>query len=212
MPRLGCRHPGVCWSSEPRMESKHLVALPNRAVAPGPGAERERRRDRITTRSRRLLKASGPAPHLKTLPLHAPRPCQRLAHSVALEHIRLPHGRAEGHRSQLLAAPTPPASSRVSTAALYSGRSQAGIRGSSASVGVQLFAPAAISSRPSRFCVLKGSETESHQGPRRRIPARHTPDGRGVLSSPGPTVSRNHGQAHAAQPNPSMQRTRCARR
>ena len=63
MPRLGCRHPGVCCSSDTRMESEHLVELPNRAVAPRPGVGKERRRDRGAPRSRRLLGTSGRTPH-----------------------------------------------------------------------------------------------------------------------------------------------------
>ena len=60
---------------------------------------------------------------------------QQLAHFVALEPIGLLQAGAEGHRSQLLAAPILPASSLVSTASIYSERSPVGIRGSSASGG-----------------------------------------------------------------------------
>ena len=213
MPRLGCRHPDVRCSSETRMESRHRVKLPNRAVAPRRDAGRERKRDRVATRSRRHLGAFGLAPHLKALPRHAPRPCQPLAHFVALEHIGFQHGGAEGQRSEFRAAPTLPASSRVSTAAIYSGRSPAGIRGPSAFVGGQLFAPASNCCRTALLSVLKGSETGGHQRPRLPSSARHTANGRRALSDLGPTgVSSNHGPAHAAQPNPSMQRTRYARR
>ena len=98
---------------------------------------------------------------------------------------------------------------RPSTAAVL----QPAFVDSSAFVGGQLFAPASSCCRPSRISVLKGSEIGGHQRPRLPSSARHTPNGRSASSDLAPTgVSSNHGRAHAAQPNPSMQRTRYARR
>jgi hypothetical protein len=200
------------------MESEHLIEFPERAVAPGPSVGKERKRGRgapAVSSSRGYLRADTSL-HRPASPFARPRAnlsrtlwrsntsgsctaaprgtgCSSspLRHSLRLHGFLLRPSTAGVHRPAFGALRLP----------------------SEVQLFVQLFAPASISYRPSRLSVLKGSETESHQGPRRRIPARHTPDGRGALSSPGATgVSRNHGHAHAAQPNPSMQRTRCARR
>ncbi len=158
------------------------MALPNRAVAPGPvGAKNEvGTGSPLSPRSRHLLGTVGPTSHPSALPLHSSDPCLPLAHFVALEHIGFLHARAEGHRSHFLAAPTLHASSRVSTAAIYSGRSPVGIRGSSASGEVQLFAPASIACRPWRISVLMGSGRGSTTEPRLRIPSRLAPEGPGA--------------------------------
>jgi hypothetical protein len=146
MLRLGYRHPGFRCSSETCMESEHLVELPNRAVAQESDLGNERGRPTGSTLGLvsawvPLAVASVCRPAvLRPRPGPANRPaspcawlsCRPLAHFVALEITRLLHVGPEGNRSLFLAPPTLPASSRVSTAATYSGRSPASIRGTSA--------------------------------------------------------------------------------
>ena len=214
MLRLGCRHPGVRCSSESRMESKHLMELPDRAVAPGPGVGKERRRDRG------VLSVSSSPGHLPAdRALHHPAfPCARLSTRLSRTSWRsntpgsctaAPRGTGRSSSPPryclrlhgfLLRPPT----ARVRRPALVALRLP---------WGVQLFASASDPSRPWHLSVLKGSETGSHQEPRLRTSSRHAPESPGAIADPGRAgASINHGQAHAAQPNPSMQRTRCARR
>jgi hypothetical protein len=155
---------------------------PRRAVAPQPDGGREPGGHRQHPRSPELLGSFGCQPallsHLFTseartnsspyLPVRL-APEQPLAHFVALEHIRLPHVSAEGHRSLARTVPTLPASSLISTAAIYSGRSSAGIRGTSASRGCT------FASRPTKARNARAPEsTQSMSGPRPTT-ARTTP-------------------------------------
>ena len=147
MLRLGSRHSGLRWSSETRMDSEHLVELPNRAAAPESGRRKERAGPAgsplglvsswvplaVASLCRPAVLRHRPTPTNRPASPCAWPSCQPLAHFVALEHITLLHVGPEGNPSLFLAAPTLPASSQVSTAAIYSGRSPARIRGTSAS-------------------------------------------------------------------------------
>jgi hypothetical protein len=214
MPRLGCRHPGVRCSSESRMESKHLVDLPDRAVAPGPGVGQERRRDRgvlLVSSSPGFLPA-GRSPHPPAFP-------------SAMFRTRLSRTSCRSNTPSYSTA-APRGTGRSSSPPRFCLRvhgfllrpSTAGVRrpafvAPQLPAGMQLFAPASVSSRPWRVSVLKRSEPGSHQEPRLRIPSGHPPEGPSAITDTGRTgSSNNRGQTHAAQPNPSMQRTRSARR
>ena len=214
MLRLGCRHPGVRCSSESRMESKHLVELQDRAVAPGSGVGKERKRDRGVF-------SVSPSPE------H--RPAGRSSHRPVCPCSRPSTGRSRtswrSNKSGYCTA-APRGTARRSSPRRYSLRlhwfllrpSKARVRRPAIVAlrlpgGVQLFSSASEPSRPWRLSVLKSSETGHHQEPRPRTLSRHAPEHPGATAEPGRAgASINHGQAHAAQPNPSMQRTRCARR
>jgi hypothetical protein len=117
------------------MESEHLVELPNRAVAPEPDLGNDRGRPvgsilglvsawvplAVASLCRPAVLRPRPEPTHRPASPCAWRSCQPLAHFVALEHTRLSNVSAEGHRSQFRTVPVLPASSRVSTAANYSG-------------------------------------------------------------------------------------------
>ena len=214
MLRLGCRHPGVRCSSESRMESKHLMELPDRAVAPGPDVGKERRRDRS------IFSVSSSPGHL---------PANRSAHRLSFPCARLStrHSRTSWRSNTPGYCTTAPRGTGCSSSShryclrlhgLLLRPSTARLRRPAAVAlrlpwGVQLFASASDSSRLWHLSVLQGSETGSHREPRPRTASRQVPESPGAIAHPGRTgASINHGQAHAAQPNPSMQRTRFARR
>ena len=214
MPRLGCRHPGVRCSSESRMESKHLVELPDRAVAPGLGVGKERKRDRGVSS---VSSSPGHLPANRS-PHRPAFPCARLSTRLSRTSWR---SNAPGY-----CATAPRGTGRSSSPHQCCLRlhgfllrpSTAGVRRPTSVAlrlpgGVQLFASASDPNRPWHLSVLKSSETGYPQEPRLRTSSRHAPKSPGTLADPGSTgASINHGHAHAAQPNPSMQRTRYARR
>ena len=200
--------------SESRMESKHLVELPDRAVAPGPGVGKEPRRDRgvLSVSSPPGFLPAGRSPHRPAFP------CARLRTRLSRTSWRsntpgyctaAPRGtgrRSSPHRHCLrlhwfLLRPSTARARRPAIVALR-------LPG-----GVQPFASASAPCRPWRLSVLKSSETGRHPEPRPRTSSRHAPEHAGAVADLGRAGAFiNHGQAHAAQPNPSMQRTRCARR
>ena len=196
------------------MESKHLVELPDGAVAPGPGVGKERRRDRGV-----FSVSSSPGQLPADRSLHRPAfHCARLSTRLSRTSWRSntpgyctaePRGTGRSyspHRYclRLHGFLLRPSTARVHRPALVALRLPG---------GVQLFASASDPSGPRHLPVLKGSETGNHQEPRPPTSSRHAPESPGAIADPGRAgASINHGQAHAAQPNPSMQRTRFARR
>ncbi len=100
----------------------------------------------------------------------------------------------------ILAAPTSPASSLLSTSAIYSGRAPAGIRGTSALGGMRLSAPASSPFRSRSVSVLNGPEERRHDGLHLRTVARSGPECPGTRINSGPDRPSNDlGQLHAAR-------------
>ena len=190
------------------------MELPDRAVAQGPGVGQERRRDRgvLSVSSSPGLFPAGRSPHRPAFP------CARRRTRLSRTSWR---SNTPGYSTAALGgtgrSSSPPRSClRVHGFLLRP--STVGVRRPALAAlrlpgGVQLFASASDLSGPWHLPVLKGSETGNHHEPRLRTSSRHAPEGPGAIAAPGRAgASINHGRTHAAQPNPSMQRTRYARR
>ena len=179
---------------------------PSRAVAPDPSVGRNTR-----ARCCRAISLVAVCSHLGGHVSPSPGLSMRqhgrepLAHFVALEHFGLPNDIAEEHRAKAIARPALPASSRVSTAAIYGGRSPAGIRGASASSG-----RAAVYANPyfAAFLVLRRSRGFRNRGANTgscpRLRSLRTPEGsEGPTVRQPPGISGRDGQTQAAEPNPA---------
>ncbi len=214
MPRLGCRHPGVCCSSDSRMESKHLMALPNRAVAPGPvvGKERERCRGAPSVSSSREYLRADTSLHRPASP--CPRPRTSLSRTLWRSNTSGPY------------AVAPRGTDRSSLPSRYCLRLHGFLRRPSTagalqpafavfrlpeecSCSRQLQSPAVAGASPFSW-VLEAGAPRSRAFAFLPVSLRKAPAPHPAPAPPG--VSDNHSPAHAAQPNPSMQRTRYARR
>jgi hypothetical protein len=166
------------------MESKHLVELPDRAVAPGPGVGNERRRDRGVFP---VSSSLGQLPADRSL--HRPAlPCARLSTRLSRTSWRTntpgfctaaPRGTGRSSSPHRYCLRLHGLLLRPSTAR---GRWPAAVA-LRLPGGVQLFASASDPSRPWCLSVLKGSKTGCHQAPRPRTSSRHA-ESLGAVADP----------------------------
>lgn len=188
-PRLGCRHPGVRSSSESRMESKHLMALSESCGGARPGRRRgTKARLGAPLRSRHLVRTSGPTPlHRPASPCTGPR--TNLSRTSWRSNTSGSYAVAPRGTDRVPCRPdiaSVPTRGGFCCGHLQSGRSPAGIRGSSALGGVQPFAQ--LQSPPSLAHLRSHGPGEGkHEGPRLHIPSPSRSRRPCAIPAPGPT-------------------------